>query len=478
MLYDIAIIGGGVIGCMTARKLSQYNLSIALLEKNSDIATGASKANSGIVHAGFDAATGSLKAKLNVEGAKLMPNVCKDLFVPYKNNGSLVIAFSQEEMETLQDLYDRGVRNGVPGMEIIDRQTLLELEPNISPNAMGALHAKTAGIVCPYELTTAAAQCAVGNGVELFLNCGVNSAEFKDNVFVLGTQQGDIHSRYVINAAGTHSDDVSAMIGNKCAEIKPRLGDYALLDKGRGSVVSRVIFQCPTKLGKGVLVSPTVDGNVIVGPTTIEIEEKNNSAISQIALRDVFKSAQKAVPSISMRDTITSFGGVRAHPTSDDFIIEPSKENERFINVAGIESPGLASSPAIALYVDEIFRSVYDGKLETKPDYNPSRREPVKFREMSEQQQIDLIEKDPAYGRIICRCETVTEGEIRDCINVPAGARDLDGVKRRTRAGMGRCQSGFCGSKVMEILSRELGIPINEVTKFGGNSKILYERTK
>lgn len=478
MFYDVAIIGAGVVGSLTARKLSEFDLKIALIEKCNDVACATSKANSGIVHSGFDAKPGSMKATLNVKGAKMMSEVCKDLHVPYKNTGSLVVAFCEKEMQTLNELYERGIKNGVEALEIIDRDKLVKLEPNISPDAVGALLAKTAGIVCPYELTIAAADCAVLNGVEFLRNCGVNSIKYENDIFVLSTELGEISAKYIVNAAGVHSDDIARLIGDDSIKIKPRLGEYALLDKSVGKIVSHVIFQCPTEMGKGVLVSQTVDGNIIVGPTAVDVEDKGSVAIAQTALKNVFKSATRSVPCLSMRDTITSFGGLRAHPLSDDFIIGVSKANGKFINIAGIESPGLASSPAIAEYVAEIFESIYYDKLEKKINYNPSREEPVRFREMTDEQRRELIAKNSSYGRIICRCETVTEGEIIDAIKSPVGARDVDGVKRRTRAGMGRCQSGFCGSKVMEILARELNVPINKVTKFGGKSDILYERTK
>lgn len=480
MFYDVAIIGAGVTGSLTARKLSEYNLKIALIEKCNDVACATSKANSGIVHAGYDARVGTLKAELNVKGTKMMPETCKKLNVPYKNIGSLVVAFSEEELKVLDELYERGIKNNLEpnSMEIIDREALVKLEPNISDNAVGALLAKTAGIVCPYELTIAAADCAILNGVDFLRNCGVNAIEYEDDKFVLETQQGKIEARYVINAAGVHADDIARMIGDDSMHITARLGEYALLDKSVGSVVNHVIFQCPSKMGKGILITPTVDGNIICGPTAVDVEDKDSTAIAVDALTNVFKGVNLSIPSVSMRNTITSFGGLRAHDESRDFVIGPSKCNSNFINVGGIESPGLASSPAVAEYVAEIFEGVYEGTLEKKENYNEGRPAPVKFREMSHDEQKALIEKNKAYGRIICRCETVTEGEIIDAIHSPSGARDIDGVKRRTRAGMGRCQSGFCGSKVMEIISRELNVPINEITKFGGKSNILYERTK
>lgn len=477
--FDVAIIGAGVVGSLIALTLARHQLTIGLLEKSNDVATGASKANSGIVHAGFDAQPGTLKARLNVRGASLMPQLCATLSVPYRQNGSLVLAFSPTQMATLEDLRQRGHTNGVDQLTILNHDEALALEPNLSHEVVGALLAKSAGIVCPYELTVAAAELACDNGVQLRRNCAVEAIARENDHFRLTTRRGEITAKYVINCAGVYADQVAAMIGDHSIDIHPRLGEYALLDKGIGATVSHTIFQCPTALGKGVLVSPTVDGNLIVGPTAVETHRRDSTALSQNALTDVFKAARQSVPSLGIRDTITSFGGLRAHDAnSGDFVIGPSTCDKHFINVAGIESPGLASSPAIAEYVDDLFTSLYQGKLVDKPDYNPTRAKPARFRSMSPEQRAQLIERDPTYGRVICRCETITQGEITYSVRAPVGARDLDGVKRRTRAGMGRCQSGFCGSKVMEILSHELDMPINQVTKFGPGSTILFERTK
>ena len=476
-MYDIAIVGAGVTGAMTARELSKYNLRIALLEKCNDVAMGATKANSGIVHAGFDAAEGSLMAKMNVKGCAMMPETCKKLHVPYVNNGSLVVAFSDDEMKHLEVLLERGKENGVPEISILSKEELLSKEPNLSPDSFGALYAPTAGIVCPYELTIAAAECAVSNGVEFIRNCEVKAVETNDDCLVLDTTQGKIKAKYVINAAGVFSDDLAAMAGDDSISITARKGEYFLLDRAVGNTVSHTIFQCPSKMGKGILVSPTVDGNLLVGPTAEDIEDKTNVATSNSGLNDVRKYAVKSVPSVNTRNAITSFTGLRAHAAAHEFIIGISEKNGRLINAAGIESPGLSSAPAIAEYIGEIVKGVF-GELEVKADYDDTREAPVRFRHMTDEERAELIRKNPAYGRIICRCETITEGEIIDAIKAPAGARDVDGVKRRTRAGMGRCQGGFCGSKVVEILARELGLSINEITKFGGNSNILYERTK
>ena len=477
MKYDVAVIGAGVVGSLITRELSKYNIKIALLERCNDCAMGATKANSAIVHAGFDAKPGTLKAKLNVRGVELMKKFCKELNVPLKNNGALVVAFSEEEMPHLEELLKRGEENGVPELRIVKRDELKKLEPNIGDTAVGALVAPTSSIVCPYELTIAGVENAVTNGAEFIRNCEVTEIKSENEEFVLSTTAGEITAKYVINAAGVHSGKIAKLIGDNSVEIIVRHGDYYLLDKSQGTLASHTIFQCPTKMGKGVLVSPTVDGNLIVGPSASDIDDGNDVATTAEGLEGIYSAATKSVPAVSLRNAITSFSGNRAHPTTDDFIIGSSDVNKNFINVAGIESPGLSSAPAIAEMVEGIMTELTGG-MDKKENFDPIRPEPVRFRHMSTEERAKLIEKNKAYGRIVCRCETITEGEILDAIHAPAGARDVDGVKRRTRAGMGRCQGGFCGSKVVEILARELGVPMNEITKFGGESKIMYDRTK
>lgn len=476
MNYDVAVVGAGVIGSLIARELSRYNIRIALLDRCNDMAMGTSKANSAIVHAGFDAKPGSLKARFNVEGCALMPELCKELSVPFKPVGSLVVAFSEEECETLGELLERGKTNGVPGLEIYDTEKLRAEEPSISSEAKAALWAPTAGIVCPYELTIAAAENAVVNGAEFIRNFEVSAIEYDGSEFTLSCADKKITAKYVINAAGVYCDEIAAMIGDDSIHTMPRKGEYMLCDKSIGHLAKHTIFQCPSKMGKGILVTPTVDGNLLIGPSALDIEDKEDVTTTADTLASVLKSAQRSVPTLTTREVITSFAGLRAHCDRNDFIIEPSAKNGNFINVAGIESPGLSSAPAIALYVKDIILGLVDA--EEKADFIAAREEPVRFRHMTNEERKALIAKNPAYGRIICRCETITEGEIIDAIKAPAGARDVDGVKRRTRAGMGRCQGGFCGSKVVEILARELGVEINEITKFGGNSRILYDRTK
>ncbi|MDR1629620.1 MAG: NAD(P)/FAD-dependent oxidoreductase [Oscillospiraceae bacterium] len=477
MSYDVAVIGAGVVGALVARELTKLNIRVALLEKRNDVAMGATKANSAIVHGGFDAKPGTLKAKLNVEGTALMPLVCNELNVPFGNNGSLVLGFDEEDMETLRSLLARAAENNVPGVRIIDREELLEMEPNIAKEAVGALVSATAGIVCPYELTIAAVENAVENGLSFIRNCEVQGIDFADSEFVLHTTLGDIRSQFVVNAAGAYAGDIARMIGDESVRIQPRLGEYYLLDRAVGLTVTHTVFQCPGKMGKGILVSPTVDGNLLIGPTALDMEEFDNVATTAEGLEKVKILATKSVPSVSAKNAITSFAGLRAHPLNDDFIIDYSPVNRRFIHAAGIESPGLSASPAIAKYVRSLLLGIA-GDLQSRNDFDPVRRKPVRFRALNDKQREELIAQNRAYGRIVCRCEMITEGEIVDAIHAPAGARDVDGVKRRTRAGMGRCQGGFCGSKVVEILARELNVPLNEITKFGGGSDILYDKTK
>ncbi len=476
MTYDVVIVGAGVVGGLIAREISRFNIKVALLEKCNDVAMGTTKANSAIVHGGFDAQNGTLKAKLNVKGTAMMPEVCEKLHVPFKKNGSLVVAFSESEMEHIYELYERGIKNGVPELSVIKQEELRLIEPNISDVAVGALLSKSAGIVCPYELTIAAVENAVTNGVELIRNCEVLSIAENDGKYILNTTAGDVEAKFIINAAGNYSDKLASMVGDNSIDLVPRKGEYYVLDKSVGNLAQHTIFQCPNEMGKGILVTPTVDGNLLIGPTALNIDDKDDNTTTVEGLHETVEKAIKSVPIVSIRNAITSFAGVRAHPTNDDFIIGWCPTSDNFLNVAGIESPGLSSAPAIAVYVREILSEKIE--LVEKEAYADGREKPVRFRHMKDDERAELIKKNSAYGRIVCRCETITEGEIIDAIRAPGGARDVDGVKRRTRAGMGRCQGGFCGSKVVEILARELGVPMNEITKFGNDSKIIYERTK
>ena len=474
-MYDVAIIGAGVVGGMIARTLAAYRLNIVIIEKAHDVATGATAANSAIVHAGFDAKEGTLKAKLNVRGSEMMPLVCEELGVKYRNNGSLVIGFSDEDKATLQTLYERGAKNGVRGLELLSAEALRALEPNISKNATCALHAPTGSIVCPYELTFAAIGNAMDNGAELLLDSEVTAVTAENGRYTVTAGAHTVEARYVVNAAGLYADAIAAMVGDTSFNIHPRRGEYILLDKEMGALVSHTVFRTPSKMGKGILVSPTVDGNLLTGPTSVDISDKEDKSTTPEGIARVMKEAGENVEGIRFGATITGFCGLRAVGSTGDFIINNPRHG--FVNVAGIESPGLSSAPAIAAYVADLLAA--DGlALEKKPDYNPRREALHAFREMSMEEKNKVIAKDPAYGRVICRCETVTEGEILHAIRQNPKPRDLDGVKRRTRAQMGRCQGGFCSPYIVEMLAKELNIPYEAVTKFGGKSVVNFGKTK
>lgn len=476
-MYDVAIIGAGITGTFIARELSRYELDIVILEKDNDISSGATKANTGIVHAGYDAKPNTKMAYFNVKGNPMFDKVCEELDVPFKRNGSLVVGFNEEDMETIEELYERGVKNGVPKLEIIDREKIKELEPNIGKDVVGALYAPTAGIISPWELAIALAENAMDNGAELYLNNEVKDIESTDSGYRIKTNEREIEAKYVINCAGVYADEISQMVGDSSFKITPRSGQYYLLDKAAGEMINTVIFQCPRKFGKGVVVSPTAHGNIIVGPDNEVVPNKEATETTGYRLRMVRETAQKSVEGIPFNKNITNFTGVRAEPDTGDFIIEESKVAKGFINVGGIKSPGLTSSPAIAEYVTGMVKDIAGG-LEDKEDFNPKRKKVIRFAELSNEEKAELIKKDPSYGRIICRCETVTEGEIIDCINRNAGATTVDGVKRRTRAGFGRCQGGFCMPRVMEILARELNKDVTDIVKDGTDSYILTGETK
>ena len=476
MTYDVAVVGAGVVGGMIARTLASYKLNLCILEKNHDVAMGASCANSAIVHAGFDAKEGSLKAKLNVKGSEMMAEVCRELGVKYKNNGSLVIGFNEEDHATVEDLYRRGVANGVKNLKVVEYDELHKIEPNVSRNATCALWAPTGSIVCPYELTIAAIGNAMDNGAALMLDFEVADIKDEDGAYVITAANGEsVRAKYVINAAGIYTDAIARMIGDDSFTVHPRRGEYVLLDKECGTLVGHTIFRTPSKMGKGILVSPTVDGNLLTGPTSVDMEDKEDKSTTAEGLGRVMKEAIENVDGVMFNKTITSFCGLRAVGSTGDFII--NMPTDRFVNVAGIESPGLSSAPAIAEYVTELLAGA-GMTLEKDPAFNPIRPAAHAFREASMEEKNEIIKKDPTYGRIICRCETVSEGEILAAIRTNPKPRDLDGVKRRTRAQMGRCQGGFCSPYIVELLAKEMNVPYEAITKFGGDSYVNVGMTK
>ena len=470
MIYDVAIVGAGVIGGMLARELSKYRLSVCLLEKENDVAMAASRANSGIVHGGYDPVPGTLKAKLNSEGVELLFQAAKELHVPCKRNGSMVCAFSAQEEPLIQELYDQGQENGIPGLHILSGDQARAIEPNLSTAVTKVLHVTNAGIVCPYDLTIAAIGNAMDNGVKLHRNFRVSAICKENDTFTVTSAAGEqVQSRYLVNCAGGYSDAVARMAGDDFFTIIPRAGEYMLLDKAEGSRVSHTLFQCPTAEGKGILVSPTVDGNLLVGPTAKVVETPDSDDTTPAGLAEVERLSAKSVPSVNFRQVITSFSGVRASTKGGEFILKASDTVSGLVHAGAIDSPGLTCCVSIAKYLTGILKE-QGLALEEKEGWNGHRENPHAFREMSDEEKNAYIQQHPEFGKIVCRCETVTEGEILHAIRSNPQALDIDSVKRRTRSGMGRCQGGFCGPYVMELISRELSIPMEQVTKFGGNS--------
>lgn len=472
-VYDIVIIGAGVIGAMLARELSKYDTSICVLEKENDVACGASKANSGIIHGGFDPEPGTLKAKMNIEGVEKLFAAAKDLNVPCKRNGSFVCAFNIDEEKEIQKLYDRGIQNGVSGMEILSGDDARKAEPNLSKAITKVLSVPSAGIICPYELTIAAMGNAMDNGAELKVNFEAEKIKYENKMFFIKSHCGDtVEAKFVINCAGGYADKISQMAGGEEFSIIPRAGEYMLLDKTEGGIVSHTIFQIPSKEGKGILVSPTVDGNLLTGPTAVKVDSPDSKVTTGSGLDTVMRLASKSVPGIDFRKVITSFCGVRASEKNGDFIIKADSKIKGLVHAAAIDSPGFTSCAAIAEYIVYILKSIGFKACRNK-NFNGARHNVHAFRSMNDDDKNEYIKAHPEYGRIICRCETVSEGEIRDAIRNNPPARDIDGVKRRTRSGMGRCQGGFCMPYILKLLAEENKIPIEQVTKNGKGSELI-----
>lgn len=475
-MYDVLIIGAGVTGCAAARELSRYRLKIGVLEKGEDVCSGTSKANSGIVHAGFDARPGSLMARLNVEGNAMMGELSKTLDFPFRRNGSLVLCFDKEKEGMLEVLKAQGEANQVPDLQILTGEEARALEPNLSHEVTAALYAPTGGIVCPFGLTIALAENACTNGVEFMFQTEVRQVEKITGGFRLVTDGGTYETRCVINAAGVYADVFHNMVSEKKIHITPRKGEYYLLDRNTEGFVDHTIFQLPGKYGKGVLVTPTVHGNTLVGPTATDIEDREGTNTTREGLEEVAVKASLSVEGLPMRQVITSFAGLRAHEDGGEFIVEEAADAPGFFDCAGIESPGLSSAPAIGKLLEKLVTRKL--QPEKKENFLETRKDVVNPFLLPQEERNELIRRHPEYGNVICRCEKVTEGQILDAIHRPLGAKSLDGVKRRTRAGMGRCQAGFCSPKTMEILAREWKIPMDQVTKCGGNSRLIVGTNK
>ena len=473
-MYDALIIGGGAVGCAIARYLSRYQLQLCLVERGEDVCVGTTKANSAIVHAGFDAAPGSAKARYNVEGSAMMEALSRELDFPYRRNGALVLCFSEEDMPRLRELHQRGKKNHVPGLEILWGEALRKKEPALGETVYAALYAPTGAIICPFGMTIAFAENARANGCEFRFDTCVEKVERTGDHFTVTTNQGVLESKVVVSAAGVYGDVIHNFVCDKKLKIVPRRGEYCLLDRKDGGLVRHTVFQLPSAMGKGVLVTPTVHGNLLIGPTATDQADRDDVATTAEGLDYAVHTAGRSVAGLPMRDVITSFAGLRAHLVDgpDDFIVGESADS--FFEAVGIESPGLSSAPAIGLELAEAVAEKLH--LARKTNFIAQRKDIPHVKDLPLEERQALAAKDPAYGNIICRCETISEGEIVEAIR--RGGRSLDGVKRRVRAGMGRCQGGFCSPKVMDLLHRELNIPIEELTKAGGGSRMVTGRTK
>lgn len=473
---DVVIIGGGIVGAAIARELSRYQLSVILLEAETDVAMGTSKANSAILHAGFDAKPGTWKSKLNVRGNQLYHQLWQDLSLDVDWMGSLVVAKDDKEQAVIEGLLLRGKENGVPNLEILSADQLLQREPNLASDVTGALWAPTAGVICPFGAVLGFMENAIRNGVALLRECPVQGILINNGrVSGVATPQGIIRTQFIVNAAGIYADVVARMAGDTSFTINPRKGEYILFDKTIRNLVNTVIFPAPSTVSKGILVSPTVHGNLFIGPDAEDVTDKDDVSTTAAGMERVINGARRMVPLLPLAAAITEFSGLRAASGDGDFILRESEAARGLIHAAGIQSPGFTAAPAIAEVIADRLREAGLELIEKTAfsPINPPRRF---FREMSWQERAELVAHDPLYGRVICRCETVTEGEIVAAIHSPCGATTIDGVKRRIRAGAGRCQGGFCGPRVTSILSRELGIPITAVRKDGNHSFLFFDK--
>ena len=476
-MYDVLIIGAGVIGASIFRELTKYNLKVAVVEKENDVAMGTTKANSAIIHAGYDPKCGTLMAKYNVRGNDMFEKICSELSVPFKKIGSLVLAFNNEDLKVIKDLFINGNNNGVKGLEILNKEEVLSLEPNISKEVIGALYAPTAGIIGPFEYTIALMENGYKNGGDIILESEVVSIDKLEEIFIIKIKDGkEIKAKYIINAAGIYADKIHNMICKEKFKIIPRKGEYYVMDKSQGNIVNHTIFPCPSKVGKGILVTPTVHGNILVGPNAVDLEDKESLNTTSEGLKYIRKSVAHITEKIDFKESIRTFSGLRATSTINDFIIGEDSEVKGFIDVAGIKSPGLSSAPAIAEDIIKLLRN--SGLNLMKNDNFIEVRTQVRMSELSPLEKEELIKNQPLYGRMICRCEGITEGEIVDIIKNSFGKITLDGVKRRCRPGMGRCQGGFCGPRVQEIIARELNIKMEDVLLEKNDSIILYGKSK
>lgn len=476
MIYDVIIIGGGVTGCCIARTLSKYDLKICVIEKEAEIASGTTKANSGVIHAGYSSPREFIKRHLCIKGNSLYTQAVKELNFPFKRIGSFVVALEDDQIKKLDEVRKKGIEDGIPDLELIlDKDIILEMEPSLTKDVVGVLHAPSAGIASPYELTFALAENAALNGVRFFRNHEVIKIKHQDYLFTLKTSEGEFQGRYLINAAGLYASQISKMLGLDYFSILPRKGEYILFDRN-AIQLNKVLFPMATKVSKGILVCPTLHGNTFIGPNAQNITDREDLSTSTAGLKEILEGGKNLVPTLPLRSSIRNFAGLRAVPDTYDFIID-NTDVFGFINVAGILSPGLTSTFAIAEKVVD-YLELLGLKLELREDYNPIRTKPERFKDFTKEELDAKIHEDPTWGRIICRCETIPEREIINAIHAPVGATTVDGIKFHCRPGMGRCQGGFCRPRVIEILARELGVRYEEITKRGEDTNILIGKTK
>ena len=468
-MRDIIVIGAGVVGCSIARELSKYNLDVLVVEKNSDVSEGISKGNSGIVHAGYNEKIGTLKAKLNIEGNKIFDDLSRDLQFPFKRNGAFILAFSDEEMKTLESLKENGEKLGVEGLEILTREEALNIEPNLNKEIVGVLNVKTSGIVSPYEMTIALAENAAENGVEFKLNSKVTSIEkISEGYKVTLNNKELVSGKLIINASGLEGAFLNNLVSMSKREINPVKGEYCLFDKVAGAMINKTLFQVPNKLSKGVLVTPTAEGNLLVGPNAVEGKTLETS---REGIDEILDKSKKSLEELPVARILNTFSGIRPKTKGGDFIIEEVEDAKNFINVIGIDSPGLTAAPAIGVYVVNMIKERLD--LVEKKNFKKTREKIVRFAELSLEEKNKLIKEKPAYGHMVCKCEFVTEGEIVEAIHRPIKALTVDAIKRRTRASMGGCQGIGCTLPISKILSRELGIDISDINKNSEGSPVI-----
>ncbi|WP_283691740.1 NAD(P)/FAD-dependent oxidoreductase [Clostridium perfringens] len=468
-MRDIIVIGAGVVGCSIARELSKYNLDVLVVEKNSDVSEGISKGNSGIVHAGYNEKIGTLKAKLNIEGNKIFDDLSRDLQFPFKRNGAFILAFKDEEMKTLESLKENGEKLGVEGLEILTREEALNIEPNLNKEIVGVLNVKTSGIVSPYEMTIALAENAAENGVEFKLNSKVTNIEkISEGYKVILNNKEIVNGKLIINASGLEGAFLNNLVSMSKREINPVKGEYCLFDKVAGAMINKTLFQVPNKLSKGVLVTPTAEGNLLVGPNAVEGKTLETS---REGIDEILDKSKKSIEELPVARILNTFSGIRPKTKEGDFIIEEVEDAKNFINVIGIDSPGLTAAPAIGVYVVNMIKERLD--LVEKKNFKKTREKIVRFAELSLEEKNKLIKEKPAYGHMVCKCEFVTEGEIVEAIHRPIKALTVDAIKRRTRASMGGCQGVGCTLPISKILSRELGIDISDINKNSEGSPVI-----